>query len=322
MASKPFDATSKELLELDPAAWLEYVHIRVPDPDTIEVIDADLSTVTAEADKVIRIGGLSPRIIHVELQASHDPNLAERILRYNVLLDYRHKVPVRSTVVLLRKQAEGPGSTGVYERKIPGEDAHLSFRYDVVRAWEQRAEDLLAGGLATLPLVAISDVGTLGINGALSAMSARLKREVSPAQRDMLMASVRMLMGLTHDEAETDAILGRIEMTILGIRGIEESSTYQAIFRKGEARGIAEGMAEGKAEGMAEGEAKGKVEGRIEATREILLRQGVKKLGEPGAALRERISNSHDLKQLETLVDRLLDVSSWDELLKGVDLSA
>ena len=31
--SKPFDATMRELFELEPAAWLEFLGILVPDPD-------------------------------------------------------------------------------------------------------------------------------------------------------------------------------------------------------------------------------------------------------------------------------------------------
>jgi len=49
--SKPFDATMRILIELEPAAWLRFLHIPVADPDRVKVIDSNLSTVTAEADK-------------------------------------------------------------------------------------------------------------------------------------------------------------------------------------------------------------------------------------------------------------------------------
>ncbi len=53
MSSKPFDATLKDLIEGDSAAWAALAGggaaLRVT------VIDADVSTVTAAADKVIRV---------------------------------------------------------------------------------------------------------------------------------------------------------------------------------------------------------------------------------------------------------------------------
>src|SRR6266542_2972092 len=62
---KPFDASTKHLLETRPGDWLEYLGLpRAP----VEVTDADLSTVTAAADKVLRVLGPSPWLVHVELQ--------------------------------------------------------------------------------------------------------------------------------------------------------------------------------------------------------------------------------------------------------------
>ena len=52
---KPFDITTKSLLEGYPESWLAYLGL-VPD-GPVTVIDTDLATVTAEADKVFRIDG-------------------------------------------------------------------------------------------------------------------------------------------------------------------------------------------------------------------------------------------------------------------------
>jgi len=299
-SGKPYDAAAKELVELDPVAWLNYVHISVPDPASVTVIDSDASTITAQADKILRIGGDPPWIVHIEFQAGRDVRLAERILRYNVLLSYRHEMMVRSTVVLLRKEAEGSKLSGLHEQRFSGEDPYLTFRYDVVRAWEQRAEDLLAGGLATLPLLAIANVQGMGIEGALSAMVDRLAREATVDQSAVLVASTRILMGLTYKDDEADRILRRIEMLdVLKIHGIEESSTYQAIFR------------EGKAEGKAEGELLGKAE----EAREILLRLGGKKFGKPKPRILGQVAAEQDLNRLGELLDRMLDAKSWDDLL-------
>jgi predicted transposase YdaD len=306
---KPYDATPRDLFDLGPADWPGYLRIAVPASARVEVIDSNVSTVTADADKVLRVVGEPSWIIHVEFQASRDPRMAERISRYHLLLAYKHRMLVRSTVVLLRPEAGGDELSGFYEMRFPGEDAHLTFRYDVVRAWERRAEDILKGGLATLPLVAISDVGTMGIVEALTAMSDRLAREAGPDQRAMLLTSARVMMGLNYDEAWTREIWKEIEMDVLKIRGIEASSTYQEILRKGKAKG----MAEGKAKGMAEGTAKGKAEGKAEEAREILLRLGGQRFGAPSRQVSRRIAAS-GLEQLEGLLGRLLTARNWGEL--------
>ena len=50
---KPFDATTKHLIEMRPSDWLAYVGVA---ETSARLIDADLATITAEADRVLRVG--------------------------------------------------------------------------------------------------------------------------------------------------------------------------------------------------------------------------------------------------------------------------
>ena len=61
--SKPYDASPKELID-----WLLLVGRHTT--ASIDVIDADVSTVTAAADKVIRVQEAPPWLLHLELQSS------------------------------------------------------------------------------------------------------------------------------------------------------------------------------------------------------------------------------------------------------------
>ena len=148
--SKPFDATMRKLLELEPAAWLRFLHVPVAHPDRVRVIDSNLSTVTAEADKVLWVGEPEPWIEHVELQAGRDIDLPGRVNHYNTSLERAHSVPVHSTIVLLRPAADGPDVNGIHERRYRNGDVYGWFRYDIVRVWEQPVADVLASGLAGL----------------------------------------------------------------------------------------------------------------------------------------------------------------------------
>jgi predicted transposase YdaD len=85
---------------------------------------------------------------------------------------------------------------------------------------------------------------------------------------------------------------------------MEESTTYQAIIRRGKAEGIAEG----------------RVEGKLEGAREVVLRLGRRRFGEPDAATQTALASLHDIERLEQLAERLLEVESWQELLKGAGI--
>jgi len=285
--SKPYDATTRKLIEMGPLAWLKFLGVTITDPDQVQVIDSNLSTVSAEADRVIRIGGLRPWIEHVELQAVRDARLADRVQWYNTLLGYQYAVPVHSVVMLLRPEADGPELTGTFERQHSAAGRYLWFQYNVVRVWQQPVEGILAAGLPVLPLAPVSDVGKMTMPEVLMAVSERLIKEASLEQAATLWAATHMLMGLRYSEQQVAQVFEGVSAMILGIRGIEESSVYQGIIAKGRA---------------AEG-------------RDIVLRLGKKKFGEPRPGVQAKIDAIDDLSRLNTLLERILDVSSWDELL-------
>ncbi len=52
--SKPYDATLKALLEASPSDWPRLAGF---EPTGVEIIDGDVSTVTAATDKVLLLAG-------------------------------------------------------------------------------------------------------------------------------------------------------------------------------------------------------------------------------------------------------------------------
>ena len=77
--SKPFDAAAKTLLEINPKDWIDYLGIKA---EHVEVIDGDIATVTANADKVIRVKARKPWLVNVEFLSWSDPNIGESCLDY------------------------------------------------------------------------------------------------------------------------------------------------------------------------------------------------------------------------------------------------
>ena len=66
---------------------------------------------------------------------------------------------------------------------------------------------------------------------------------------------------------------------------------------------------------ITKGRMEGQIEGRTEATRAMLLRIGARRLGSPPPGLLAAIDAITDIERLENLADRVVEISSWDELL-------
>ena len=136
------------------ARWLvaEAVFVRALD------IELQNQHLFADALLEVRLRG-EPALLHIEFQSYDDPDMATRLLEYNVLASrqYGH-LPVYSYVIYLRKAGEV--ATSPLVRGFPtGEDVHHFF-FGVIKLWEVPAELFLgAGWTGVLPLVTLTDGG-------------------------------------------------------------------------------------------------------------------------------------------------------------------
>ena len=282
---KPFDVTTKQLVDLNPRDWLQFAGLP---GETVETIDADLSTVTTEADRVLRITSPEQYLAHFEFQSSRDPSLLSRTLRYNVLLDVEYGLPVHSVLILLRPEAETSDMTGTLLRHNLAGRAYLAFAYQIVRLWEMPVETALSGGLATLPLAPLGQVEKEDLPRVIAQMQARIEREAAPNEAKNLWMSTYLLLGLKYPDRFINELLK-------GVQQMTESSTYQYVLAQGRAAGLEQGLEQG--------------------VRATILRQGAKRFGPLPPAAETALDNIHSVETLETLAERLLEVESWDELV-------
>jgi hypothetical protein len=289
LVSKPYEVTSKDLLQRDPASWLAYFHLNAGGP--IQVIDADVSTVPAQADQVYRIGGRRSHLIHIEMQSRRDSRLARRLWRYNALLDLKYDLRVRSVALLLRPEADSKKLTGVLDLRLPDDDRVVTFYYRVIRAWEQPIEPILLGPLATLPMAPLADVPLQDVPRILEQIDTRLAAEAPPPEAAKMKASTLTLAGMRLDFNVVEVLRGRLRtMNIL-----KDSSFYQVLLK------------EGREIGQREGEIKG--------ARKLLIRQGRIRFGRLPRATRAAIEAIDDLDRLERVGKRVITATSWEDLL-------
>ncbi|MFN8522049.1 MAG: DUF4351 domain-containing protein [Chloroflexota bacterium] len=298
MIPKPFDTTARQLIEADPAAWLRLAGLDVADPVT--TIDTELSGAIAIADKVVRVEGSRPWLAHVEIQTRRDPRLLDRLGLYYALLIHRHRLPTRSVILLARPAADAPELTGeVTHHGLDGE-LRMMLRYDVVRMWQYPVRSLLAGEIATIPLAPLANLGEATPADIIASMARRIAGVEAAAERRALWTATFLLMGLRYNSEQTNALLE-------GVMNLRDSSTYQAILKEGRREGLSRGRSLGRRQG--------RVEGQTEGARLLLLRLGTRRFGPPNADITARIADIRELATLERLADRVLDASSWSELL-------
>ena len=145
-----------------------------------------------------------------------------RLQRYNVVLEYKHEVPVQSLLILLRKEADSPSLTGEFRRHLPNGDCYDTFHYRTLRVWEIETDRLLQGDLATLPLAPLSAVSQRDVPSVIERTRAILKHEATDEARRNLTAATYLLMGLRFKPEFIDKLFSREEV-------MRESTTYQAV---------------------------------------------------------------------------------------------
>jgi predicted transposase YdaD len=276
--SSAYDPTLKTLVEASPADRLPLLGLP---QKRVTVVSTDLATVVSGAvDQALRVHAQPEYLLHLDFQSGHDSAmLPPRLRLYNSVLDYRHDRPVLSVAVLLRPQADSPRLTGTFERRFPGQKPIALLRYRVLRVWQLSVDQLLAGGVGTLPLAPVSDVPQSRAPDVIRRMKERLSQE-QPRRAGDLWAATFVLLGLRYSKAFARLLFREVI-------GMKESVTYQAIVH----------------------------EGRLSGVREVILRQGRKLFGPIDEATEKALNAIDDVRKLDKLSERILDVHSWQELL-------
>lgn len=287
---RPFDVTTRQLIEQDPVSWLRWIGLPVSDP--VHAVDSEVSTVLAEVDKVLRVEAATPWYAHIEVQTGHDPELPSRLLQYHVLLRHRHKQPIESTAVLLQRGADGPELSGLLEQHGIDGSRTIAFRFRVVRLWECPVDEILSGGLGILPLAPLADVERSRLPAIMEQIDERFERDATPSGAGELRAATLLLLGLRYDRIEARQLLR-------GVKGMRESSTYQAI--------------------LEEGREAGREEGQVVQARGDVIDLGTEKFGPPESVTIAAIERLDDLVILRRLLRSILRASTWGELLASAD---
>jgi len=278
---KPFDATLNTLLDAHAEDWAAFLAARVGVPTgPTTALDTDLST-TLQADRLFRIDGPEPVVLHLELESSGRLGIPTELLRYNVAAHGVTGLPVRSVLLLLRPKATATDLNAALELRAGGQ-VYLTFRYTVIRLWQEPMDVFLNAGVGLAPLALLTNEAEADLPAAFVRFEQRLRSPEVPADlRDKLLGATYVLGGLRYQE---DRLL-ELYMSLHNI--LEDSTTYQGLMRRGEARG----------------------------RQDTVLEMGETRFGHPDPLAVAAVRAISDVARLQRLARHVLNATGWDDLL-------
>jgi hypothetical protein len=161
----------------------------------------------------------------------------------------------------------------------------MDFGFEIVRLWQRPAEALLSGSVATLPLAPLGQLPagsspSEALPAIIRRIEERLTRDATPEAAAKLMRATFVLTGMVVAKAT-------LQNLFAGVRFMQESSAYDVLVEEGE----------------------------VKALRETLLRLGRKRFKSADQSIEASVNTITDLDRLKRMTERLLEVTTWQELL-------
>jgi predicted transposase YdaD len=228
--AKPWDDSLKKLVYADPQAFVSWF---VPGASFIGARPHELKNWTLEVDALL------------EVKVDGDPEMAERLLRYNVLARSEHKLPVLSCVIYLLANGEVLPSPLIW--MVPNRREVLQFHYQSIELAALSSKELLhTGQTGLLPLLPLTK------SGARREIVETMFRELLGAKRMELVPIGYTLASLAfsrENPADQDWLLRRFhEMHDI----LRETPIYQEILKEGREEGLEQGLEQGLQRGQLE----------------------------------------------------------------------
>jgi len=246
-------------------------------------------------------------LVHVENQATPQPDFPRRMFRYFARLTERYDLPVYP-VVIFSYDAPQVAAPDLFQVSFPGKNASkemvLRFRYKVVQLnrlpWRRfvRQENPVASALMAKMKMRPEDRPRV----KLECLRLLASLKLDPARARLIGVFVDSYLELSAAE------MARYERTLSGLAPAEREETME-LMTSWERDGLTRGMAEGITQGITEGITQGITEGK-EALVVRLLRRRLGAVPE-GAEVRLGLLSAD---QLDDLGEALLDFTTVSDL--------
>jgi hypothetical protein len=269
------------------------------DPDSIEFLDKETfggtrSRRRRESDLVVKVRFLDRKqvffLIHLEHESSKRPGFPKRMYNYFMRFTEKYDLPVYPVVIFSYDTPISP-APAIYKVVFPDLTV-LQFRYRVIQLnripWRRfvKQPNPVATALMTKMQIPVGD------------------RPKVKAQCLRLLATLK----LTPDNAEL--------IYVFIDSYLELTSAENRIFERELARIAPDVKDDTTMEVISRWRREGREEGRSEGERIALFRMGSRRFGEPDTHTRESIEAISSTDKLNSLIDRLLEANSWEDLMQ------
>ncbi len=274
------------------------------------------------ADKLVEVGlkdgGSALLLIHVEVQAQRDPDLARRMFRYHYRLFDKFGRAAASLVVLADDEPGWRPGPYVHEAGT----ARLTFDYVRCKLLDVDVGPWLAAGNPVARVVEAHRAAqrTRGDVGARRAAKLALLKELLAAGLERgealeVMRVVHWLLALPREEEV--GLMKEVKSWEASMQG-ESRSPYETVV-------LEAGIEEGHRRGLKEGLQAGRQEGRCAAAREFLLDVLAVRFGACDESMLRTVELVSDPERLRRLAQLALRATSlgdvWRDLSKDQDVA-
>lgn len=191
-------------------------------------------------------------LLEIEFQTYHDSDMAERLLRYNVLARSEYKLPVWSVVIYLLKDGNVPKSPLIW--RISTGEKVLEFHFESIELGDISPAELISiGQPGLLPLLPLTK------DGANRRVAETMFTELEATGKAELIPIGGTLASYIFSKKDIGD-LNWLQRRLRSMHDIIRESPYYQEIRK-----------EGRDEGLEEGLEKGREEGQLEALRQTVI---------------------------------------------------
>lgn len=312
------DRLFKELLT---TFFVEFVEAFLPDvhaylePESLVFLDKEVFTDITEgrkyeSDIVVQAkfqGREAFFLLLVENQSSPQSEFPERMFNYVARFWEKFRLPIYP-VALLSYDQPLKVAPNTFSMEFPGFSV-IQFQFRAIQlnrlSWKDYAKKRNPAATALMVKMQIPEDERVKVR--LECLRLIVTLKLDPARSQLISGFVRTYLQMTRLE------LVELQREV-GLLPQEELNTMLTLTNEwielGEERGIEQGIAKGIVEGIE----RGRTEGRATEARSLILRLGTKRFG-AASAESEAVLEAADIVRLEAIVERLLEVESWQELL-------
>jgi predicted transposase YdaD len=184
-------------------------------------------------------------LLHIEFQKRNDPDMAERLLEYNVQANREYgPLPVFSYVIYLVDDGSVPKSPLI--KTLPYGTEILRFYYGILKLWEVSSEAVLNTGLTGLfPMLTLTREGKRP-----EVLDEMLDTLVATESQELLTIAYALASLVFRSEVDKKMLKRRFAM--LG-EILRDSWVYREIMDEGRDEGLRQGLQQGIQQGLQQG---------------------------------------------------------------------